>query len=164
MISHVISAWSVTWPVHGSYVIIVWSATLAVPDSHVISAWSVTCNPLASWCGEPTHWKRPWCWERLEAKGESNRGWDGWMASLNQWMWVWASSGRQWKTGKPDMLLHGVEKSRARLSDWTMTTIITIKRLIYASHFAKCFMSTNIILNYDEKYYYFPIFQMTKQR
>ena len=94
-------------------------------------------------------------------KEKGSRGWDGWMASLNQWMWIWASSGRQWKTGKPDVLLHGVEKSRARPSDWTTTTIIT---LIYANHFAKCFMSTNIIFNYDEKYYYFPIFQMTKQR
>ena len=29
-----------------------------------------------------THWKRPWCWERLRAEGEvGNRGWDGWMAS-----------------------------------------------------------------------------------
>ena len=38
--------------------------------------------------------KRPWCWERLKAGGEGdNRGWDGWMASLTQWTWVWASSG-----------------------------------------------------------------------
>ena len=27
---------------------------------------------------ELTHWKRPWCWERLKAKGwEGGRGWDG---------------------------------------------------------------------------------------
>ena len=27
---------------------------------------------------ELTHWKRPWCWERLKAKGEgSGRGWNG---------------------------------------------------------------------------------------
>ena len=27
------------------------------------------------WCEEPTHWKRPWCWERLRAGGEGgNRG------------------------------------------------------------------------------------------
>ena len=32
--------------------------------------------------GHQTHWKRPWCWERLKAGGEGdNRGWDGWMAS-----------------------------------------------------------------------------------
>ena len=44
---------------------------------------------------ESTHWKRPWCWERLRAGGEmGNRGWDGWMASLTQWTWVWANSGR----------------------------------------------------------------------
>ena len=27
-------------------------------------------NPLATWCEELTHWKRPWCWERLRAGGE----------------------------------------------------------------------------------------------
>ena len=32
------------------------------------------------------------------AKGEGgDRGWDGWMASLTQWTWVWADSGRQRK-------------------------------------------------------------------
>ena len=38
---------------------------------------------------ELTHWKRPWCWERLKAGGEGDdRGWDGWMTSLSQWIWV----------------------------------------------------------------------------
>ena len=38
------------------------------------------------------------CWERLKAEGEEdNRGWEGWMASLTQWTWDWASS----RTGKP---------------------------------------------------------------
>ena len=36
-------------------------------------------------------------------KGD-DRGWDGWMASLIQWIWVWVSSGSQWWTGKPGML------------------------------------------------------------
>ena len=48
-----------------------------------------------TWCKEPTHWKRPWCWERLRAGGEvDDEGWDGWMASLTQWISVWANSGR----------------------------------------------------------------------
>ena len=35
------------------------------------------------WCKELTHWKRPWCWERLRTGGEEDdRGWDGWMVSL----------------------------------------------------------------------------------
>ena len=29
-----------------------------------------TPNTLATWCEELTHWKRPWCWERLKAGGE----------------------------------------------------------------------------------------------
>ena len=61
-------------------------------------------NTLATWWEEPTHWKRPWCWERLRAGEEGNRGWAGWMASPTQWTWVWANSRRQWRTGKPTML------------------------------------------------------------
>ena len=35
-----------------------------------------------------------WCWERLRAEGEGDdRGWDGWMASPTQWVWVWVDSG-----------------------------------------------------------------------
>ena len=42
-------------------------------------------NTLATWCKQLTHWKRPWCWERLKAGGKrDNRGLDGWMASLTQ--------------------------------------------------------------------------------
>ena len=55
-------------------------------------------------CKDPTHWKRPWCWERLRAGGGGNRGWDGWMASPTQWTGVWASSRRWWKTEKPGVL------------------------------------------------------------
>ena len=44
--------------------------------------WSWNSNTLATWCRELTHLKRPWCWERLRARGEGDdRGWDGWMAS-----------------------------------------------------------------------------------
>ena len=51
------------------------------------------------------HWKRPWCWERLKARGEGDdRGWDGWIASLTNWTWVWAGSGSWWWTGKPSLL------------------------------------------------------------
>ena len=50
-------------------------------------------------------YKRPWCWERLKVGGEGDdRGQDGWMASLTQWTWVWASAGRWWRIGKPGVL------------------------------------------------------------
>jgi len=39
------------------------------------------------------------------AGGEGDdRGWDGWMASLTRWMWVWVNSGSWWWTGRPGVL------------------------------------------------------------
>ena len=29
-------------------------------------------STLATWCKEPTHWKRCWCWERLKAGGKGD--------------------------------------------------------------------------------------------
>ena len=67
--------------------------------------WSWNSNTFATWCEELTHWKRPWCWERLRAGGEgNNRGWDGWMASPTQWTLVWVNSGSWWWTGRPGIL------------------------------------------------------------
>ena len=59
-------------------------------------------NPLAIWCEELTHLRIPWCWEKLKVGGEGDdRGWDGWMASLTRWTWVWSSSRSRWWTGRP---------------------------------------------------------------
>ena len=67
--------------------------------------WSWNSKTLATWWEELTHWKRPWCWERLKAGEEGDeRGWDGWMASLTRWTWVWISYGSWWWTGKPGVL------------------------------------------------------------
>ena len=41
---------------------------------------------------------------RWQLWGGADRGWDGWMASPTQWTWVWANSGRWWRTGKPGVL------------------------------------------------------------
>ena len=59
---------------------------------------------LATWWGELTHWKTPWCWERLRAGEREDRGRDGRMASLTWWTWVWATSRIWWWTGKPGVL------------------------------------------------------------
>ena len=67
--------------------------------------WSWSSNSLATWCEDPTHWKRPWCWERLRAGGEGDdRRWDGWMASLTRWTWVSVNSASWWWTGRPGVL------------------------------------------------------------
>ena len=41
---------------------------------------------------------------KIEGRRRDDRGWDGWLASLTQWTWVWASSGRWWRPGKPGVL------------------------------------------------------------
>ena len=67
--------------------------------------WSWNSNTLATWCKDLAHLKRPWCWERLRVEGKGDdRGWDGWMASLTQWRWVWVDSRSWWWTGRPGML------------------------------------------------------------
>ena len=82
--------------------------------------WSWNSNILATWCEELTHWKIFWCWERLKAGGEGDdREWDGWMASATRWTWVWVNSGSWWWREAWCAVVHGIAKSRTRLSDWT---------------------------------------------
>ena len=43
----------------------------SVPNIHWKDwCWSWSFNTLATWGEELTHWKRPWCWERLKAAGK----------------------------------------------------------------------------------------------
>ena len=37
-------------------------------------------------------------------KEEGPTGWDGWMASLTRWTWVWVNSGSWWWIGRPGVL------------------------------------------------------------
>ena len=67
--------------------------------------WGWNSNALATWYEELTHLKRSWCWERLRAGGEGDsRVWYCWMASPNQWIWVWVDSGSWWWAGRPGVL------------------------------------------------------------
>ena len=54
-------------------------------------------------------------WGQEEKKGD--RGWYCWMASPLQWTWVWASSRREWSTGKPGVLQFMGSQRVGR--DWT---------------------------------------------
>ena len=94
---------------------------------------------FATWCAELTHLKRPWCWERLKAGGEGDHiGWDGWMASLTQWTWVWLNSGNWRWTERPGML-QSMESQRVG-HDWAtelktdINTFTTASVLISPEH------------------------------
>ena len=96
--------------------------------------WSWNSSTLATSCEELTHWKRLWFWVGLGAGGEGDdRGWDGWMASLTRWIWVWVNSGSWWWTGRPGVLwFMGSQKVR---HDWTTElNWIFIQEYVYISY------------------------------
>ena len=47
--------------------------------------WNWSSHTSATWCEEPTHWKRTWCYERLKARGENTKEHEvvGWHHQLN---------------------------------------------------------------------------------
>ena len=89
-----------------------------------------------------THWKRPWCWDGLGAGGEGdNRGWDGWMASLTRWAWVWVNSGSWWWTRRPGVLrFMGTQRVG---HDWVTELNWIVEKLIM-EHFSCCEWVKNI--------------------
>ena len=64
--------------------------------------------------------KTSWCWGISKVGQEGgDRRWDGWMASLTQWTWVWVNSGSwQWKGGLVCCSPQS-RKSQTQLSDWS---------------------------------------------
>ena len=76
-----------------------WPEYPTLPDSNHTASWKTqnySDHTLATWCKEPAHLKRPWCWDKLRAwREEGDRGWDDWTASLPQQPRTSANS-RRW--------------------------------------------------------------------
>ena len=69
--------------------------------------------------------------ERLRARGEEDdRGWDGWVASPTQWIWVWVNTRSWWWTGRPGVLWSiGSQRDRHDWEtelNWTDSHIISL--------------------------------------
>ena len=67
---------------------------------------------------------------KIEHRRRSGRrGWDSWMASQSQWTWIWASSRRWWRKGKPGVLQsmgsqrvgHDWETEQQKSGSWMKT-------------------------------------------
>ena len=61
----------VPWTARRSYQSILKKSILIIHWKHW--CWSWSSNTLAAWCKEQIHWKRPWCWGKIE--GRRRRRW-----------------------------------------------------------------------------------------
>ena len=124
---------SILWLVHNLY----WTAVLEKTLESLLDCKEIkSVNPKGNqpwiffgkteaetpifWLPDANNWltgkkNQPWCWKRLKAEEEGDRGWDGWTVSPMQWIWTWVNSGRWWGTGKPSVL----QSIGSQLGDWT---------------------------------------------
>ena len=90
--------------------------------------------------------------------GRRRRGrqrWDGWMASLTQWTWVWVISGSWWWTGRPGVLrfmgLQRVDHNWAtELTDWLTEGPSIFCQFIANNNVIFCYNSWKVLLSIYE--------------
>ena len=99
------------------------------PDIHWKDwCWRWSSNTMATWWEEPTHWKRPWSWERLGAGGDGDEdeivGWHHWLNGL-EFEQTLADSEGQWSLIYCSPWGH----KESATTDWTTTPLTQVNEL-----------------------------------
>ena len=63
---------------------------------------------------------------------KDDRGWDGWMASLTRWAWVWVNSGSWWWTERPGVLRFMGSKESDTTEQLNWTELDYVVRFLFA--------------------------------
>ena len=87
--------------------------------------WSWNSNTLATWCKQPTHWKRPWCWETEGKRRGQQRM--RWLDSITDSVDMNLGKLQEIMRGREawHAAVHGVTKNRTQLSNWTTTKVFS---------------------------------------
>ena len=93
---------------------------IELESSYALAGGFSIINPTWEAHEEPTHRKRPWCWERLRAGGEGSDivGWHHWLNGVEFEQALGDSEGQE----NLEYWVHGVANSRTQRSGWTTTT------------------------------------------
>jgi len=85
---------------------------------------------------ELTSWKRPWCWERLQAGGEGGQQRMRWLACITDSMDMSLSKLQEMVNDKEAwrVAVHGISNSQTRLSVWTAMRPFLYISSVYSCH------------------------------
>ena len=100
---------------------------------------------MATWCAELTHWKRPWCQERLRA-GEGDDRRFRWLDGITNSVDMNVNQLREIVKDRETWYasVYGVKRSRTRLSDWTTKMVKPVWKTIW-----RVLKKLNVDLPYD---------------